>query len=97
MTRNGNNGASLGFENKLWEMADKLRGHMDPGEYKHVALGLIFLKYISDAFQEKYEELKARLDDQFDEARRLEAETRRIRRCWGMGVSAAYSAETGIR
>ena len=50
MTQN-NNGANLGFENKLWEMADKMRGHMDAGEYKHVVLGLIFLKYISDAFQ----------------------------------------------
>ncbi len=54
-----NNGGNLGFENKLWEMADKMRGHMDPGEYKHVALGLIFLKYISDAFQAKYDALKA--------------------------------------
>ena len=54
-----NNGANLGFENKLWEMADKMRGHMDSGEYKHVALGLIFLKYISDAFQSKYDQLSA--------------------------------------
>ncbi len=54
-----NNGANLGFENKLWDMADKMRGHMDSGEYKHVALGLIFLKYISDAFQAKYDALKA--------------------------------------
>lgn len=45
-------GANLGFEEKLWQAADKMRGHMDPGEYKHVALGLIFLKYISDAFEE---------------------------------------------
>ena len=41
----------LGFEQKLWAAADKMRGHMDPAEYKHVALGLIFLKYISDAFE----------------------------------------------
>jgi len=40
--------ASLGFEQKLWAAADKLRGHMDAAEYKHVVLGLIFLKYISD-------------------------------------------------
>ena len=39
----------LGFEQKLWAAADKMRGHMDPAEYKHVALGLIFLKYISYA------------------------------------------------
>jgi type I restriction enzyme M protein len=48
----------LGFEQKLWQAADKLRGHMDAAEYKHVVLGLIFLKYISDAFQERYEALK---------------------------------------
>src|SRR5438552_1806368 len=53
------NGANLGFEHKLWAAADKLRGHMDAAEYKHVVLGLIFLKYISDAFQERYEALKA--------------------------------------
>lgn len=53
-----NNGANIGFEEKLWLMADKLRNNMDAAEYKHVVLGLIFLKYISDAFEEKYEELK---------------------------------------
>jgi type I restriction enzyme M protein len=47
------NGATLGFEQKLWAAADKLRGHMDAAEYKHVVLGLIFLKYISDAFEER--------------------------------------------
>jgi len=52
------NGANLGFEQKLWAAADKLRGHMDAAEYKHVVLGLIFLKYISDAFQERYDKLK---------------------------------------
>ena len=52
-------GANLGFESKLWAAADKLRGHMDAAVYKHVVLGLIFLKYISDAFQEKHDALKA--------------------------------------
>jgi type I restriction enzyme M protein len=51
------NGANLGFEQKLWQAADKLRGHMDAAEYKHVVLGLIFLKYISDAFEEKHSAL----------------------------------------
>jgi type I restriction enzyme M protein len=50
------NGANLGFEQKLWAAADKLRGHMDASEYKHVVLGLIFLKYISDAFEERHAE-----------------------------------------
>jgi len=52
------NGAILGFEEKLWKMADKLRNNMDAGEYKHTVLGLVFLKYISDAFEDKYYELK---------------------------------------
>lgn len=56
---NNNNGANLGFESQLWEMADALRGHMDASDYKHVVLGLIFLKYISDAFQSKYKQLEA--------------------------------------
>jgi len=52
------NGANLGFEQTLWAAADKLRGNMDAAEYKHVVLGLIFLKYISDAFQEHFDHLK---------------------------------------
>lgn len=52
------NGVNLGFEEKMWQAADKLRNNMDAAEYKHVVLGLLFLKYISDAFEEKYEELK---------------------------------------
>ena len=54
--RNGN-GAPLGFEAQLWAAADKLRGNMEPSDYKHVALGLIFLKYISDAFEAKRADL----------------------------------------
>ena len=48
----------IDFEDKLWKAADKLRNNMDAAEYKHVVLGLIFLKYISDAFKELYEELE---------------------------------------
>ena len=48
-----NNGATLGFEDTLWAAADKLRNNMDAAEYKHVVLGLIFLKYISDSFHTK--------------------------------------------
>jgi len=55
--KNFTNGSDLNFEAQLWAAADKLRGHMDASEYKHVCLGLIFLKYISDAFQEKREQL----------------------------------------
>lgn len=49
--------ATIGFEEKLWAAADKLRNNMDAAEYKHVVLGLIFLKYVSDSFMEKWEEL----------------------------------------
>ena len=51
-------GAPIGYEAKLWQMADALRNNMDAAEYKHVVLGLIFLKYISDAFEAKHAELE---------------------------------------
>ena len=56
MSNNGN--GDLTFTSKLWQAADKLRNNMDAAEYKHVVLGLVFLKYISDAFKEIYERLK---------------------------------------
>ncbi|MEZ0329881.1 MAG: class I SAM-dependent DNA methyltransferase [Dissulfuribacterales bacterium] len=52
-------GANLGFESELWRAADALRSNMDAAEYKHVVLGLIFLKYISDAFEEQHAKLEA--------------------------------------
>ena len=54
----GNSGATTGYEADLWRMADTLRGSMDAAEYKHVVLGLIFLKYISDAFEEIHTRLQ---------------------------------------
>ena len=57
--------ANLGFEAKLFLAADKLRGSMDASEYKHVALGLVFLKYISDAFNTVFVKLQA--DEYADE------------------------------
>ncbi|MDF2605842.1 MAG: hypothetical protein K0S34_32 [Bacillales bacterium] len=60
--------AIIGFEEKLWAAADKLRNNMDSGEYKHVVLGLIFLKYVSDSFHEKWQELME-LDPDFAEDR----------------------------
>ena len=54
-----NSSANLGFEAKLWLAADKLRNNMDAAEYKHVVLGLIFLKYISDTFEEHRAKLLA--------------------------------------
>ncbi|MEX0804044.1 MAG: class I SAM-dependent DNA methyltransferase [Candidatus Binatia bacterium] len=58
-TKNSSNGATVGYEQQLWQMADALRGSMDAAEYKHVVLGLIFLKYISDAFEEQHAMLEA--------------------------------------
>jgi len=52
-----NNSAELGFEKEIWKAADIMRGNMDASEYKHVILGLIFLKYISDRFEHKYKAL----------------------------------------
>jgi type I restriction enzyme M protein len=61
---NGNgNGGNLGFEAELFKAADKLRGNMEPSDYKHVALGLIFLKHISDSFEAKRAELLAEYPD----------------------------------
>jgi type I restriction enzyme M protein len=54
------------LEKKLWKAADKLRKNMDAAEYKHVVLGLIFLKYISDAFVEQYQKLVAQKSDGAD-------------------------------
>lgn len=56
--KNSEQTGALGFEATLWATADKLRGNLDAAEYKHVVLGLIFLKYISDAFEEKHAALK---------------------------------------
>lgn len=47
----------IGFERKIWDAACTLRGNLDASEYKHVVLGLIFLKYISDSFEQRYKEL----------------------------------------
>jgi type I restriction enzyme M protein len=60
-----NGSSNIGFEDKLWQAADKLRGNMDASEYKHVVLGLIFLKYISDSFQTKYNELLATQETEY--------------------------------
>ncbi len=51
------NTTSIGFEEKIWRAADKLRGNLNASEYEGVVLGLIFLKYISDKFEAKYKEL----------------------------------------
>ena len=62
-SRKNSNGGDLGFEAELFKAADKLRGNMEPSDYKHVALGLIFLKHISDSFEAKHAELQADYPD----------------------------------
>ena len=57
-THASGNGATLGIEAELWQAADKLRGHLDAADYKSVVLGLIFLKYVSDMF----EQVRARVE-----------------------------------
>lgn len=54
------------FKQKLWKAADKLRGSMDAAEYKHIVLGLIFLKYISDSFEERREQLQEQVSEGAD-------------------------------
>ena len=50
--------STIGYEAELWQMADALRGSMDAAEYKHVVLGLLFLKYISDSFESRRDDLR---------------------------------------
>ncbi|MEX2494743.1 MAG: class I SAM-dependent DNA methyltransferase [Woeseia sp.] len=65
-TKKTKTSANVGYEAQLWLMADALRGSMDASEYKHVVLGLIFLKYISDAFEEQHARLHAERDQGAD-------------------------------
>ena len=92
------NDSNLGFEEKMWKAADKLRSNMDAAEYKHVVLGLIFLKYISDAFVEVHESLKKKPDS--DPEDRDEYVSRRIfwvpkRARWGHLSNSAKKPEIG--
>jgi type I restriction enzyme M protein len=66
-------GKYLGYEKELWSAADKLRGSVDPSEYKHIVLGLLFLKYISDSYSQRREELEGELSGAkiSDEARQV--------------------------
>ncbi|WP_437621517.1 N-6 DNA methylase [Sorangium sp. So ce1151] len=92
--------AVLGFEEKLWEAADTLRGSMDPAEYKHVVLGLIFLKYISDAFELRYATLSAEKNGDPEDKDEYEAENvfwvpKAAR--WSEFQKTARQADIGVR
>jgi type I restriction enzyme M protein len=92
-----NNTASIGFEQQIWEAADILRGNMDAAEYKHVVLGLIFLKYISDKFDERYQELLADNDDVEDKDAYAEVNVFFVPSSarWDIIKSAAHKEEIG--
>jgi type I restriction enzyme M protein len=65
--QNETSGANLGFEDKLWQAADRLRGRIDASQYKHIMLGLVFLKHISDAFQVHRTRIEAEVDGDSDD------------------------------
>jgi len=76
--KNKANGATLGIEAQLWASADKLRGHLDAAEYKNVVLGLIFLKYVSDAFEQLHARLRAQVAEGADPEDRDEYVAERV-------------------
>ncbi len=89
------NGASLGFEETLWQTVDKMRGHMDSAEYKHVVLGLIFLKYISDAFEERRSQLEEETSDPANELYEVDPEDRM--RYWKTSMNMSQKTSSGYR
>ena len=97
MATNNGNSADIGFEQKIWSAADVLRGNMDAAEYKHVVLGLIFLKYISDKFEERYQELKADNDDVEDKDAYMEKNVFFVPPTarWNVIAEAAHKEEIG--
>ena len=64
--------SDLSYADTLWKSADALRGQVDAAEYKHVVLGLLFLKYISDSFQSRRNELQAELTKDGIQGKQLE-------------------------
>ncbi|MDR3230939.1 MAG: type I restriction-modification system subunit M [Synergistaceae bacterium] len=91
------NTADIGFEQQIWAAADILRGNMDAAEYKHVVLGLIFLKYISDNFEARYQELKEANDDVEDKDAYAEVNVFFVPPSarWGVIAEAAHKEEIG--
>jgi len=89
--------ANIGFEQQIWAAADILRGNMDAAEYKHVVLGLIFLKYISDKFEERYHELKSEDDDVEDKDAYAEVNVFFVPPSarWNVIADAAHKEEIG--
>jgi len=96
---NGSSTANIGFEQQIWEAANILRGNIDASEYKHVVLGLIFLKYISDKFDERYNQLMEEGDGFEEDIDEYTAENvffvpQSAR--WNAIAEAAHSPEIGL-
>lgn len=93
-----NNTASISFEQQIWSAADILRGNMDAAEYKHVVLGLIFLKYISDSFERRYQELLRDDDDVEDKDAYTEVNVFFVppEARWSVIQASAHKEEIGI-
>lgn len=94
------NVTEIGFEEQIWEAANELRGSMDAAEYKHVVLGLIFLKYLSDKFEERYNELLnedgGRWKEEMDEYKKVNVFYVPPEARWEVISKNAHSAENGI-
>lgn len=99
MAKDTNNGAELGFEKEIWNAACLLRGNLDAADYKNVVLGLIFLKYLSDRFDQRYQELVAD-GDGFEEDRDFYEEKRVFyvpeEARWNSVAKVAHDPEVGI-
>lgn len=99
MAKDTNNGAELGFEKEIWNAACLLRGNLDAADYKNVVLGLIFLKYLSDRFDQRYQELVAE-GDGFEEDRDFYEEKRVFyvpeEARWTSVAKVAHDPEIGI-
>ena len=99
MAKDTTNGAELGFEKEIWNAACLLRGNLDAADYKNVVLGLIFLKYLSDRFDQRYQELVAE-GDGFEEDRDFYEEKRVFyvptEARWTSVAKVAHDPEVGI-
>ena len=98
MPSNDQSSANIGFEQQIWKAADILRGNIDASEYKHVILGLIFLKYISDRFDERYRELVDEGDGFEEDIDEYAAENIffvPVSARWNVIAAAAHSPEIG--
>lgn len=99
MAKDSKNGAELGFEKEIWDAACMLRGNLDAADYKNVVLGLIFLKYLSDRFEQRYQQLVEE-GDGFEEDRDFYEEERVFyvpaEARWSVIAKVAHDPEVGV-